>query len=238
MDTKSGFKSSTITEQDSNSFFNMFSCCKPSPRHANPKATKSSMSHPVSSLTLSNSPNKVSNKYSEAGLATRFTFGIPYSNSKGQSIFEKDDLPFNMVFILGDKNKIVAKITHKKVEAGPEPQFLRISTTSEVTVSSNMMRESIDSMKSIKKEKKESFKDSLLNTLRRRLLSRQNKTVSAEENSGLIPENIARHIATRLKCDIIIDALCGCGGTALQVSYYFPPALQKIFIHFLLSNFN
>ena len=214
MNTENDVKYSTVTTQQSNSILNMFSCCKPSSPRDNPKSAKSSMYHPVSFLSPNNSPNKV--KKSEAGLAAKFTFGIPYNSSRGQSLFEKEDLPSNMVFILGDKNKIVAKITHKRVESSPETPFPRISTNSDVN-----FRASIDSTISIKKEKKESFKDSLLHSLKKRLLSRQSKAVNAEENSGLIPEKIASHIATRLKCDIIIDALCGCGGTALQVFYYF-----------------
>ena len=219
MDTDLSIKDSMATYQQPNLFFNMFSCCKPSPTNRNSQASKPFlMYHPASVIAMNNSPKKVVNsKNTDSGLATKFTFGIPYSNSRGQSIFEKEDLPVDMVFILGEKNKIVAKITHKKVETGNEAQFLRVSTFNESVLSANNQRESIDSLKSMKKEKKVSFKDSVINSLKRSLLSRKDKTVNAEENSGLIPENIANHIANRLECDIIIDALCGCGGTAMQV---------------------
>lgn len=32
----------------------------------------------------------------------------------------------------------------------------------------------------------------------------------------MTPEGIAKHIAKRCKCDIVIDAFCGAGGNAIQ----------------------
>jgi hypothetical protein len=33
------------------------------------------------------------------------------------------------------------------------------------------------------------------------------------------PEKIARHIAWRCQCDLIVDAFCGAGGNAIQFAF-------------------
>lgn len=36
---------------------------------------------------------------------------------------------------------------------------------------------------------------------------------------SVTPEKIARHIADRCQCDLIIDAFCGAGGNAIQFAF-------------------
>jgi len=36
---------------------------------------------------------------------------------------------------------------------------------------------------------------------------------------SVTPERIARHIASRCQCDLIIDAFCGVGGNTIQFAY-------------------
>ena len=38
--------------------------------------------------------------------------------------------------------------------------------------------------------------------------------------SEITPEVIGSHLAKKVKCNVIIDALCGYGGTAIQVRGY------------------
>ena len=49
------------------------------------------------------------------------------------------------------------------------------------------------------------------------LFSMYQKGIKIDEYNNIIPENIAVHIAQRLKCDLLIDALCGVGLTTVQV---------------------
>jgi len=36
---------------------------------------------------------------------------------------------------------------------------------------------------------------------------------------SVTPERIARHIASRCQCDLIIDAFCGVGGNTIQFAF-------------------
>lgn len=36
---------------------------------------------------------------------------------------------------------------------------------------------------------------------------------------SVTPERIARHIADRCRCDLIVDAFCGAGGNAIQFAF-------------------
>lgn len=40
--------------------------------------------------------------------------------------------------------------------------------------------------------------------------------VSVESWFSVTPEELAKHTAERLRCDLIIDAFCGAGGNAIQ----------------------
>ena len=53
---------------------------------------------------------------------------------------------------------------------------------------------------------------------RYRLWERFDEGISMDEESwySVTPENIARHIAQRCRCDLIVDGFCGVGGNAIQ----------------------
>jgi hypothetical protein len=36
---------------------------------------------------------------------------------------------------------------------------------------------------------------------------------------SVTPERIARHIADRCRCDLIVDAFCGAGGNSIQFAF-------------------
>lgn len=36
---------------------------------------------------------------------------------------------------------------------------------------------------------------------------------------SVTPERIARHIAARCRCDLIVDAFCGAGGNSIQFAF-------------------
>ena len=129
----------------------------------------------------------------------------------------------DVVFILGSKDKIVAKITFVKVsksisimEAGRKDLkamngSVRDPPTRQGSLGDNEVRprsqSGLISDKAVpKKVKKEIF-------------SKFDKGIKAEEWLDITPEKVAKHIANRLKCDTIVDALCGFGGNAIQVIY-------------------
>lgn len=42
---------------------------------------------------------------------------------------------------------------------------------------------------------------------------------AADSWFSVTPEKIARHIAERCRCDVIVDAFCGAGGNAIQFAF-------------------
>ena len=53
------------------------------------------------------------------------------------------------------------------------------------------------------------------------LFSRFDEGIVLDEESwySVTPENIAKHIAERCRCDVIIDAFCGAGGNSIQFAF-------------------
>jgi len=45
---------------------------------------------------------------------------------------------------------------------------------------------------------------------------------------SVTPERIARHIARRCQCDLIIDAFCGVGGNTIQFAFKCQRGIQVI----------
>ncbi len=206
MDNKSEVSSSMIKQ--STCFSRMFSFCKLPSDNEDFTSKRSFLAHPSSIISYNSLSSKKEVKSPEKNGA-RFTFGIPSSPTPVHLMMEKDVLPMNIVFILGVEHKIVAKITHKKVGPLPPAQNNRSSFGNSENGRDSTIR------------KKDSLKDSLLNSLKRSFASQDKISIKTEKDSGTIPENIASYIANRLKYDIIIDALCGCGGVTTQVNCLF-----------------
>ncbi|KAK6183993.1 hypothetical protein SNE40_006547 [Patella caerulea] len=57
---------------------------------------------------------------------------------------------------------------------------------------------------------------------RYRLFSRFDEGIGLDRESwfSVTPEKIAKHIAERCRCDLIIDAFCGAGGNTIQFAFY------------------
>ncbi|KAI9298506.1 S-adenosyl-L-methionine-dependent methyltransferase [Neoconidiobolus thromboides FSU 785] len=53
---------------------------------------------------------------------------------------------------------------------------------------------------------------------RERLFSKYNEGIWMDQEGwySVTPEKVAKHIANRMKCDVIIDGFCGVGGNAIQ----------------------
>jgi hypothetical protein len=120
----------------------------------------------------------------------------------------KASYPMNEVFILGYKYKMVAKITKIRVlKSGSK---------------SNEDQQPLGSPKknSAKGETQPKFlsrssEDDV--NYKKDIFSLYEKGIKADEWEQITPEAIAKHIASRTKADIIIDALCGYGGNTIQV---------------------
>lgn len=108
------------------------------------------------------------------------------------------EYPLNEVLILGEEYKMVVKIVNKKIPTSSPP-----NASSFVPSLKNAMHENTPTI--IKQE----------------IFSMYDKGIKAKEWHEITPENVAVHIAKRLHCNIMVDALCGFGGNTIQVSRCF-----------------
>lgn len=134
---------------------------------------------------------------------------------KIKSVFGDDDLPSTQLL----NNEI-------------ENDSSRINEDTELVHSSPRSVEKISAKKKKKKKNKHSVKipDEVKTNpelskywaQRYRLFSRFDEGIKLDFESwfSVTPERIARHIAERCTCDLVIDAFCGAGGNAIQFAFY------------------
>jgi len=108
------------------------------------------------------------------------------------------EYPLNEVLVLGEEYKMVVKIVNKKIPTCSPP-----NASSFVPSLKNAMHENTPTI--IKQE----------------IFSMYDKGIKAKEWHEITPENVGVHIAKRLHCNIMVDALCGFGGNTIQVSSSF-----------------
>ena len=184
-------------------------CCRPDNEQPSSFFVNKSLAHPTSTMS--------SHKY----------------KSNQNEIFDPNPIeidppkeyPIEQVFILGEKYKIVAKITIKKVS---KPT----SILQQVPVVKRMMTESVrgapvkksnsQDKEGVLRQRTESavFGKELPLQIKKEIFSKYEKGIKAEQWQEITPEKVAMHVADRLRCDTIIDALCGFGGNAIQVSFF------------------
>jgi len=136
--------------------------------------------------------------------------------------------PIDKIFILGEKFKIVAKITvHKVAKSTFLIENYSMTPTKGMNSSvirANKNRISVNSPPNGLTRQKRSRAESAITghdvplEAKREIFSKYEKGIKAEHWQEITPEKVAIHIAERLRCETIIDALCGFGGNTIQVS--------------------
>ena len=130
----------------------------------------------------------------------------PLNTNPNRLFFNREDYPIGEVFLLGQKYKIVAKVAYKQIQK-PLEDWNELSV-SLLKKSANQNR-----LSTAKPPKK----DSIFRSIRKTLFSKKTREPIVEFVTESTPGYVAEHIARRLKCDIIIDALCGFGGNTIEV---------------------
>ena len=129
----------------------------------------------------------------------------------GNSSF--DQYPINEVFMLGKQEKIIAKIITRKIcEASQITSSLLSSVFGVFSQKESMVHPEGSS------HQESSCTKGDLSVAKHGSIQSE-KGIQIEGMHDITPGNVARHIAHRLKCDMIIDALCGYGETTLQVCF-------------------
>ena len=166
-------------------------------------------------------------RYSSSGqYAGSSSTSTPFASHYGKGMrrftgtFETDkpslskSYPINEIFILGTRRRIVAKITVRKIAEGPTvPNGMNLSLgVFSIEEESSMIEDSTSNAFSmLKRSGSNPFGKKV------RLSATAISFVSEVGITDYISDNIARHIAHRLKCDAIIDAYCNYGEIAIQV---------------------
>jgi len=154
-------------------------------------------------------------------------------NSKASMIYDPPPLeidqdppeisyPIDKIFILGETFKIVAKITvHKVAKTTQVIDSFTLFTKgmNSSVLNTNTNRSSIHDKGKIKRSRAESAiaGHDVSIEAKREIFSKYEKGIKAEHWQEITPEKVAIHIAERLRCETIIDALCGFGGNTIQV---------------------
>lgn len=184
------------------SFFGI--CC--TPEQEPPTIENRSQLAPISSMTRELHPSQ-SNRSSISSRNSKSTL-----KTLKNGVQTKPSYPMNEVFILGNKFKMAAKITKIRVlKSGSKSNDEPLSSTSPKKNSANRESQSRVLLRSQEDE---------IN-YRKDIFSLYERGILAEDWDQITPEAIAKHIASRTKADLIIDALCGYGGNTIQVPTFY-----------------
>jgi len=134
-----------------------------------------------------------------------------------------DHYPRNEVIILGKRHKIIAKIVQRKISDSFSPghglgisRLVTYSGGSVPVEAAGSLTEGSSFLEDRFSEK--SSDENVTIEKKKEIFSLYHKGVQVEGWSERVPENVARHIAYRLKCDTILDVFCEYGEHAIQVN--------------------
>ena len=182
-----------------------FGCCKRDEISDDlPSFTMKTKKHDYSDTTINN-------HYGMSSLTLPIEFG------KDNGYFIPNDIfPVNEIFILGRSYKIIAKITAKTITTFTSPTFKDMGSPFSKSIKDEGVQESAMNTKNL-------WSSSVLNmtslNVGKQKSSGANLSSSITSDVYSLPESVAAHIGNRLRCDVLIDAMCGSGTSSLQVIY-------------------
>lgn len=201
-DSNSINKAATTSQvsQKKRSFLGIFNFCFRDQAIPKFEASRRPIQHPNITIDIEKQPAKSFMTLSHTDISRDdLTCSTIRRKQEGARVYHLDK-----VFILGDSHKMVAKITTKQITSH------RTSRKSSITTSSK------DGNKN-NKNNDHNNAPKIPTTLKQEIFSMYDKGIKVTEWHEITPENVAIHIAERLHCSIMIDALCGCGGNTIQV---------------------
>ena len=205
--------------------YNFFGCCFRSQEYMQPSTfpIKKEKNRPSSNMNAKN--GRISNQSGRHKTTNMGDHDLDIDPIEVDMDLTVKVYPIDIVFILGEKNKIVAKITVTKVskltsifeEKTSSILRMRGSMKGSTSSKNSELEKDLDSRERVKSLKQ----PKLSSQAKKEIFSKYDKGIKCEGWEEVTPEKIAAHIAYRIKCDTIIDALCGFGSNTIQVTYYF-----------------
>lgn len=201
-----------------NFLLKLFGCCSDNSLNKDKKQRNPSLMCPTSEIDIANPPNKSvygSSKasYNPTPEDLSYRDGIAYQKDPN---FPSRIYPLNEVFLFGKKYKIVAYITRKKIYKENSVQMsFRESMSS---LNKENLRNMANSNGSSKAKWSNLVKNCASLENKKDNFSRDEKVTSSNASYQTTTENLGGYLSSRLKGDVIIDAICGYGETTRQVS--------------------
>jgi len=139
---------------------------------------------------------------------------LPEKTGKKELYASNDIFPMNQTFILGRKYKIVAKITEKTIASFVNPIMKELNSPL-----SRPIREEASPLSTKNPWANSVLNMTTLNAAKQRS-SVTNNSTSLISEPWVLPENVAAYIGNRIRCDILIDAMCGTGTSSIQFAKF------------------
>lgn len=205
----------------SNLILSLFGCCGEKPAQRDRKTTKAILLGPTTTMNLQNPPNRPFNRLYQ-GSTAHGRNGMQFKEDLEDNLSSKSIIrvyPSNEVFILGNKYKIVAFITRKKIDKENSVQVsLRESLSSLVKEN---VRNNSNSNTSSKAKWSNLVKNCASIENKKDLSGKDDKLASSNASCNGNHESLGSYLANRLKCDVLVDAVCGFGEITKYVSDFF-----------------
>ena len=202
----------------SNSFFNLFGCCGENPSQRERKITKAILLGPTTSMNLQTSPNRTFGRL-YPGSAANGRNGVQYKEDLEDNFDSKSIIrvyPSNEVFILGNKYKIVAYITKKKID---KENSIQVSLRESL---SSLIKENVRNNSNSNTSSKAKWSNLVKNCAsienKKDLSAKEDRLASSNASYNGNPESLGCYLANRLRCDVLVDAVCGYGEITKYVS--------------------
>ena len=185
-----------------------FGCCK------SDEVSENTRCYTIKPKRNECSDTTINNHYGMSSLTLPIEFG------KENDYFVLNDVfPINEIFILGRSYKIITKITEKIITTFINPTLRDTGNPFTRPIRDEGSHEGSMGTKNL-------WSNSVINmtplNVGKQKSSGANLSGSIVSDIYTIPENVAAHIGNRLRCDILIDAMCGSGTSSRQVIYISP----------------
>jgi len=210
------------------SIFGFLSCCSKEKPSGSTTLNNISIdiSRTSSQIQLHNMKKRKSTRPRLQDFSSYYDNGIDIfsNNASIHNPLFHENYPRNEVIIMGRSNKIIAKIIQRKITEAMEPgKGLGISRLEIISRGSNPIDSSASPVcfSSFEEKLSEKSSEDISIEKKKEIFSLYNKGVQVERWHERVPENVARHIGYRLRCDVIIDAFCEYGENAIQVIILF-----------------
>ena len=194
--------------------------------------SKMGLNSPMSAINIAKIGDSVATAIHSAHITNSDSKYNTALEAKNMTLSRGKWYPRDTIFILGNSNEnILAKITQthlkrpykqldqskKKIYSSPKKENRVFGKNPPDNKSKTGAKRKADTNSFSNQKDAESSNDQASEYTAFEIFSLFGQGIKTDDLKEITPELIAEYIAKRLKCDIILDALCGVGGNSIQV---------------------